>query len=62
MMLASDLALGMDEELNPIATAYAEDLELLTESFAKAWYKLTTQDKGPHSRCVGEEVPPPQTW
>lgn len=62
IMLTSDLALRDDDDFAPIAQMYAANITALELSFAEAWYKLTSQDKGPHERCVGEEVPEPRGW
>jgi catalase (peroxidase I) len=61
MMLTSDLALAV-EPYREHSERYANDQGKLEEDFAAAWYKLTTADMGPASRCIGDDVPPPQPF
>ncbi|MEQ8459399.1 MAG: catalase/peroxidase HPI [Sandaracinaceae bacterium] len=62
MMLTTDLALRDDPAYRVIARRLYEDPESFEGAFARAWYKLTHRDMGPHSRLVGAEVAPPQIW
>ena len=61
-MLTTDLALRMDPIYEPISRRFHENPEAFAEAFAKAWYKLTHRDMGPHSLLLGPEVPAPQLW
>jgi len=61
-MLTTDLALAEDETYKPISQEYAANLELLEKDFTAAWYRLTSSDMGPATRCIGEFVRPPQHW
>jgi catalase-peroxidase len=62
-MLTTDLALRLDPIYGPISRRFYEHPEQFAEAFAKAWYKLTDRDMGPHERLLGPEVPPqPELW
>jgi catalase-peroxidase len=62
MMFTTDLALKMDPIYAKISKRFHENPKEFETAFAKAWYKLTHRDMGPHSRCVGPLVPEPQLW
>ena len=62
MMFTTDLALKMDPAYGKISKRFHEHPEQFEEAFAKAWYKLTHRDMGPHSRCLGPLVPEAQLW
>ncbi|QGJ71553.1 Catalase-peroxidase [Planctomycetales bacterium 10988] len=62
MMFTTDIALKMDPEYAKISKRYHENPKEFEEAFAKAWYKLTHRDMGPHSRLLGSQVPEPQIW
>ncbi len=62
IMFTTDLALRMDPEYGKISKRFYEHPEEFEAAFAKAWYKLTHRDMGPHARLLGPEVPEPQIW
>lgn len=62
IMFTSDIALRTDPIYEKISRRFHKNPEEFREAFAKAWYKLTHRDMGPHARCLGPEVPPPQPW
>jgi len=62
IMLTSDLALKEDPIYRHISYQFYQNPQEFQLAFAKAWYKLTHRDLGPHERCLGPEVPPPQIW
>ena len=62
MMFTTDLALRLDPIYGPISKRFYEHPEQFEAAFAKAWYKLTHRDMGPHSRLLGPLVPPAQAW
>jgi catalase-peroxidase len=57
MMTTADLSLRFDEIYEPIARRYQQNPEEFADAFARAWFKLTHRDMGPHSRYLGPEVP-----
>ena len=64
MMLTSDISLTKDPagRYQPIVQRFAQDSAAFDHAFAHAWYKLTTRDMGPASRCSGPDVPPAQPF
>ena len=62
-MLTTDLSLRMDPVYEPISRHFWENPEEFADTFAKAWYKLTHRDMGPHCRGLGSLVPAePMIW
>lgn len=62
MMLTSDVSLIHDVEYKKIVQKWATDADDFTYAFKYAWYKLTTRDQGPVTRCYGTATPPPQPF
>ncbi len=62
MMLTTDIALIKDPIYLEISKRFYENPKELDEAFARAWYKLTHRDMGPHIRLLGPEVAEPQLW
>ncbi len=62
MMFTTDLSLKEDPAYLPIAKHFQENPDEFADAFARAWYKLTHRDMGPHERLLGSEVAEPQLW
>lgn len=62
MMFTTDLALKMDPIYAPISKRFRDNPDEFNAAFARAWYKLTHRDMGPHSLLLGPEVAEPQLW
>lgn len=62
MMLTSDISLTVDSVFLDIVKRFANDQEEFERQFSHAWYKLTTRDMGPVTRCIGSDVPPAQPF
>jgi catalase-peroxidase len=56
-MLTTDLALRFDLVYEKISRRYYENPDQFADAFARAWFKLTHRDMGPHTRYLGPEVP-----
>ena len=57
IMTDADMALRVDPEYRKIAERFHRDPAYFSETFARAWFKLTHRDMGPKSRYVGPDVP-----
>jgi catalase-peroxidase len=57
MMTDADMALKMDPEYRKISEKFSQDPAYFSETFAKAWFKLTHRDMGPKARYFGPDVP-----
>ena len=57
IMFTTDLALRTDPSYEKISKNFLANPELLADSFARAWFKLTHRDMGPRARYLGPEVP-----
>ena len=63
MMLTTDLSLRLDPDYEPISRRFHADPDAFADAFAKAWYKLTHRDLGPHVCGLGPLVPTePLIW
>jgi catalase-peroxidase len=62
IMFTTDLALRMDPVYEKISRRFHQNPDEFADAFARAWYKLTHRDMGPHERLLGPEVPEPQEW
>jgi len=57
IMTDADMAMKMDPEYRKISERYYKDPEHFSETFARAWFKLTHRDMGPKARYIGPDVP-----
>ncbi len=62
VMFTTDLALRVDPAYEAISRRFHEHPDQFADAFARAWYKLTHRDMGPHALLLGPEVPEPQLW
>ncbi|BDX22065.1 hypothetical protein TUM22923_13860 [Polynucleobacter sp. TUM22923] len=57
MMTDADMAMKMDPEYRKISERFYQDQAYFSETFARAWFKLTHRDMGPKARYFGPDVP-----
>jgi len=57
IMTDADMAMKMDPEYRKISERFYNDFDYFSETFARAWFKLTHRDMGPKARYFGPEVP-----
>ena len=57
IMTTADMAMRMDPIYGPISKRFHKNPDEFADAFARAWFKLTHRDMGPHSRYLGAEVP-----
>ena len=57
IMTDADMAMKMDPVYRRISEKFANDPEYFSETFARAWFKLTHRDMGPMTRYIGPDVP-----
>lgn len=57
IMTDADMAMKLDPIYREISMKFKEDHEYFSDTFARAWFKLTHRDMGPKSRYFGPDVP-----
>ncbi len=57
MMTDADMAMKMDPIYREISLKFMNDFDYFSDTFARAWFKLTHRDLGPKSRYIGPDVP-----
>ncbi len=57
IMTDADMAMKVDPVYREICERFAKDPAYFSETFARAWFKLTHRDMGPKARYIGPEVP-----
>lgn len=57
MMTDADMAMKVDPIYREICMKFWKDPEYFSDTFARAWFKLTHRDMGPKERYIGPDVP-----
>ncbi|MEN9411485.1 MAG: hypothetical protein RL216_3459 [Pseudomonadota bacterium] len=57
IMTDADMALKVDPAYRAISERFHKDPAYFSETFARAWFKLTHRDMGPRVRYIGPDVP-----
>lgn len=57
MMTDADMAMKEDPIYRKYMEKFRDDFDYFSETFAKAWFKLTHRDMGPKDRYIGPEAP-----
>jgi len=57
MMTDADMAMIKDPAYLEISRRFHADPAYFSDTFARAWFKLTHRDMGPKSRYIGPEIP-----
>jgi catalase-peroxidase len=57
IMTDADMAMKVDPVYNQICQKFMADPEYFSETFARAWFKLTHRDMGPRDRYFGPDAP-----
>ena len=57
MMTDADMAMKMDPAYRAICERFMADEAYFSDTFARAWFKLTHRDMGPNTRYIGPDAP-----
>ena len=57
IMTDADMAMKMDPIYKEICLKFKDDQEYFSDTFARAWFKLTHRDMGPKTRYIGPNYP-----
>ena len=57
IMTDADMAMKMDPIYREISERFYRDFDYFSDTFARAWFKLTHRDMGPKVRYFGPDVP-----
>jgi len=57
IMTDADMAMKMDPSYRKISEKFRKDHKYMSETFAKAWFKLTHRDLGPRKYYIGPDAP-----
>ena len=57
MMTDADMAMKVDPVYNAICQKFRADPDYFSDTFARAWFKLTHRDMGPRANYLGPDVP-----
>ena len=57
IMTDADMAMKMDPIYKEICLKFKDDQEYFSDTFARAWFKLTHRDMGPKTRYIGQKFP-----